>query len=601
MKMSTFSKILTTIFLILCSLFLYSCKNNPGKQYENAPPITRLSNVPPTDSIITAPNPRLTLSWVGDDPDGYIIGYKYRWSYTIGGVEYHHQWARLLNISTVANFALMVDSSVTSDDKMFAVYHYFSTLPPEGLNKDLQTQLANGDSILVAGIKVFAANPTAARYPVHTNPTSGTFIFDSEDSLNMHKFEVAAIDDHGVATSPAAFVQFITPRVPPPTTQMVTPAFDDLTGATPLYVSDRVTDTWPGILFSFKATDPNSRTIQYSYSVDSLEWSPFTSATDVYVNASQFRERYGVRHTFSVRARNEFGSIDTLGYYTQTNTGGGTDTIRAKRVFYTMFPSFLQPNYQDTVLIFNASYAWDSTGQVAPSRPSSTMMQAFYSSLMDQIGLPYTITSFRYNGFPSRSLLSHYRIMIIAADDISEQAKYFRSSAQVFDATVAQRIIHDYAYIGGSLIISSINMPYAANTGNGDMFPSIFHANLNFIACAIEGGFIGTASSPDTSFIGATARIAGYPDVSLNPAKLDPLWNGGLFKIWSVAPAGFGEYLYTYNGATSSSCFNSQPIGIRYQGVSFNSIFLGFPLYYINDAQALLLLRKAISDCPRSQ
>jgi hypothetical protein len=603
--MQTFLKILTIVLLILGSSVFYSCKYTSPPAYGNLPPITRLSNVPPQDTVITASNPRLTLSWVGDDPDGYIIGYKYRWSYTIGGVKHQHQWGRILNISTVANLALMIDSTVTSDEAMFPVYHYFATLPPEGLDTALQTRLVIGDTILIAGIKVFASNAENIDYPIHTNPTSGTFIFDSEDSLNYHTFEVAAIDDKGVASAFPATVDFITPHVAPPKTSMVYPAADR---TDTIYVSDKTTDTWPGILFQYKATDPNSRTIQYSFNVDSvtagdsLVWSPWSSSTSTYINATHFKDPYATRHVFSVRAKNEFGSIDTLGYYLQNDDSTGTDTVRGRVYFNTIFPNFLRPGYKDTVLVFNTSYKWDSTGQVSNSRPHSDSIKAFYTRILNQLGIPFVYTTYQLERFPTQAKLAHYRVTLIVADCISEQAKYYRSAMPVFDATGNQVLLRDYAYIGGSLVTSSINMPYASNAPlSGVLFPSVFHAVVrypdSYAACWDDGpgAYRGTASIIDHSFAGATG-IGGYPNVTVDATKLDTAYLG-LPSIWSVSPEGFGEYIYSFNGIADTSCFNGKNIGVRYRGVSFNSIFLGFPLYFVPESTALLVLKRAFQDC----
>ncbi|HLX13206.1 MAG TPA: hypothetical protein VKS81_10380, partial [Bacteroidota bacterium] len=75
-RFSTIALLTILVCGAMCSL---SCFRGSGVVNTDIPPITRLANVPPPDTIITAQNPRLTLSWVGDDPDGYVVAFKYRW------------------------------------------------------------------------------------------------------------------------------------------------------------------------------------------------------------------------------------------------------------------------------------------------------------------------------------------------------------------------------------------------------------------------------------------------------------------------------------------------------------------------------------------
>ena len=62
----------------------WTCKYPTGPQNPNTPPHTRLANVPANDTIARYIQrnafPELQLDWVGDDPDGYVIGFQYRWT-----------------------------------------------------------------------------------------------------------------------------------------------------------------------------------------------------------------------------------------------------------------------------------------------------------------------------------------------------------------------------------------------------------------------------------------------------------------------------------------------------------------------------------------
>ena len=334
------------LLLAVSAIAGLSCTGH-GTQYANIPPITRLANLPPPQDTITSSNPRLTLYWVGDDPDGYVVAFKYRWSYPFKGQVQERPWSTILNIgipkSGSQNFALMLDSTnytrsewgqgpsayngQQSERYAVAVYKYFATLSPEALSDTALTNpFGRGDTVLIQGVRVYAANPDVQAFPVHVNPNSGTFIFDSQDSLNAHRFEIGAIDN-SATVGPMALLSFNTLRVTMPHTQINTSPTDTV------LVLDHFTDTFTGIAFTFGMIDPNSRTKQYSWNVDSIQkdgtlrWSDWTDNTSAFVTAADFApsRKYDMDHVFSVRSRNEFGSIDTAGFFANIVIGSGNN------------------------------------------------------------------------------------------------------------------------------------------------------------------------------------------------------------------------------------------------------------------------------------
>jgi hypothetical protein len=232
--------------------------DKPGEKHLNREPESRLSNVPPPGTVSTSP--LVTLSWLGDDADGFVVAYRYRWSFQLDAsspVEYK-PYKYILNIM-IGGLALMIDGNEQSAP---SVYKYFSTLPPEGLDTARLNSLARGDTVVFEGVPVWASNPDDERYPEHESPSSGTFIFDSQDSLNPHVFEVSAIDNNGAVDTSPATVDFTTPIVPPPDVQVLSGPRDTV------LVLNELTDTYRGTTFTFRGIDPNSRTIEYSWIVD---------------------------------------------------------------------------------------------------------------------------------------------------------------------------------------------------------------------------------------------------------------------------------------------------------------------------------------------
>jgi hypothetical protein len=150
---------LQIIFFVVL-LILSGCSNmpdEPGKLTENLLPETELANTPPDDPSGNNPiNPEITFYWSGNDPDGYIIKYKYRWC------------------------------NIINKDTTWTEWHYISAID-------------------ASGNKIIGSN-------------SVTLIMDSPDETNIHIFEVAAIDNMLGEDKSPALVRFCTRKGPAPET-----------------------------------------------------------------------------------------------------------------------------------------------------------------------------------------------------------------------------------------------------------------------------------------------------------------------------------------------------------------------------------------------
>jgi len=632
--MSKFTNSSAALVLFLCIFLVvaWNCTSPERPAVPNTTPITRLANIPPPDTFIVSSNPRLTLAWIGDDPDGYVIAFRYRWSFRLNAnspVEYK-PWTTVLNswnavgggVEGKDNFALMTDAEVSN---LPNVYHYFAILL-NGLSDEDAAVLALGDSLVIADAHVWASNYRTNRYPVHTKPTSGTFIFDSQDSLNPHEFEVLAVDNAAAEGVPAV-VSFGTPRVTPPHAEIV--GFPNDT----VMVLNELTETFTGIRFDFRGFDPNSRTIDYSWVVDrdqwppdSIPWSEFSQNTVAYVTAHDFPNPFATNHTIYLRSRNEFGSIDTLGYFLRQRFDNNNtpildslgrpikDTVRAQKDFLTIYPPFKQPGYQQRILLLNLSYGWpDET----PAHPSQLMVTQYYLDMLNTIGKGSIVDTFtvvdnkltNIHIFPGRGILSQYSTVILVGDamafngaplaDLDFSWRHGQSPAEN-NWGEREKTLLDYVNIGGKMIISAWNLPYSGNAGGLSL--------LTRTVCHIQN-VTDPEKDRDTTgggFIGARGE-KGYPGyIGIDTTKLDPGWHGTLFYLHPGRPYGFGEIIFRYDRLKDTLFFpNSFPpfrvlenltIGVRYLGVTYDAIYFGFPLYYMEQQGSTEALRQALSD-----
>jgi hypothetical protein len=148
-------------FLIFVSI-LWTCSkpNDPGAIKTNLAPKTKLGNIPPDDPKGQYPVFALVkLYWTGSDEDGYIVAFKYRWSYLGNNNE--------------------------------VIWKDWKTIPTiDSLGEPLD------------------------------NANSASFVFESNKDLNPHTFQIKAIDNEGAEDPNPATLAFWTTKAIPPATEI---------------------------------------------------------------------------------------------------------------------------------------------------------------------------------------------------------------------------------------------------------------------------------------------------------------------------------------------------------------------------------------------
>jgi hypothetical protein len=336
-----------------------------------------------------------------------------------------------------------------------------------------------------------------------------------------------------------------------------------------------------------------------------IPWSEFSPATTALVTAADFPDKYGGTHTFYVRARNEFGSIDTLGFFTQTvnEATGGTriDTVYARATFHTVYPYFKRPGYTPKTLLINNSYDFDTLA-VDPIRPNAQMVEDYYRGIYGELGwtegVDYDIWRVPGSGgFPGRGMMGNYNKVHFIGDIVNfENFKWSRPTGTERNLSQGrQAILVDFCNIGGKLLFNGWNCTRSDQISANDNFlRNILHVSTmtNF------GGF----GDLQFQYTGARAQAGtGYPDAPIDFAKVDTGFHGGLNWQWAYQLSGFGELIYRFDSKNDIGFLENQPVGIRYLGITYDVFYFGFPLYYIDRNAAKEIIRKANQefDSPR--
>jgi len=537
--------------LVALSALLFQCSQptNPGTSSGNIAPETRLSNLPINDPAGTLPSatPTVTLSWVGDDPDGFVTGFRYRWSYMENGVSVYRPWTTVLNVNVTGVCMIVYGNTAAIPD----VYHYFVTLAPS-IQDSVLSSLTAGNPVFVAGDTVYAAN---AKHIL--NPNVGVFVFESLDTLNQHIFEVKAVDNMAVEDPTPASVTFWTPKAIPPDTRLVEPYPSDST-----FMIDKVTETFPGLKFYYEGLDLKSKGLEYSWSVDSLAWSPYSTKQVAVVTASDMKPPYTGPHTFYVRARNDYAL---------------EDPTPAKYSFQAIVPAFVNPSTPHRILVLNCTR--NGTGTVG--FPSSVQMNAFYSDILNAAGKTggfdvWTMATERK--FPSRLMLANYTSLIIHND---------AQNGDLIGTIDAPRalLFSEYLSIGGKLIVSGWKLFSRIDT--------TFQEERFHIWTFSTSSFY--RLNNDYDFVGGTGQL-GYPDVALDTTLFRPIWAGALDQVPIVSPRGFAEVIFRYQTKSLNPLFQNGILGIRYLGITYSVIYLGFPLYYAQRDNAIAVMKKSLQD-----
>lgn len=153
-------------------------------------------------------------------------------------------------------------------------------------------------------------------------------------------------------------------------------------------------------------------------------------------------------------------------------------------------------------------------------------------------------------------------------------------------------ILKDYLNLGGNLWF--VGWKPTGNLNNNTAYPFNFEPG-SFIYDYLKISHADLSGAND-SFQG-TVGLLNYPDIDVDPDKV-PLasWGGTMRYIEALIQVTTAQIIYTIDMKNNSSQFEGLPCAIRNLSEDYNSVFFGFPLYYMNQEQARAAAQQVMTD-----
>ncbi|MDO8549679.1 MAG: hypothetical protein Q7S39_05955 [Ignavibacteria bacterium] len=481
-------RFLRKFFLLLISALLFNyCERPTEPPNPNETPNTTIANIPRNNDTLFALQ---TFHWDGEDNDGYVAGYQYRY------VTYH----------------------LTMNDSLVQEW------------KD-------------------------------TKETSLTIAFLSDDDLNKQVFQVRAVDNSGdVDPTPAEKIIY-TYKTIFPITEIVSPETNK-----EYYTLDQVTDWWLGteLIYTARDLDEGGAIVQYAWAVDNGDWH-WTNDTLIYIPPSEFSSPLSGTHIVRAISRDNTNLVDPVG-----------DSVLVRLV---------QPTFTDRILIIDETD--ENNFPYGVVQPTDADVDSFYAAIF---GIKDS-WDFKIRGIPPRDTLGKYQLIVWHADDLP--------SFEPHKLPQNIEVIEDYLNVGGKFFMSGwrILKSFAWNDPFPVAFPegSFVHDYLHIInvdeTVLAPGDCIGFYGVGDY-----------YSDIRVDSTKLldfpfvfPDSWGLGQINL-ITEPAGFTDKIYSYRNADNSSYVNyrGQACGLRYYGSSFDAVILGFPMFFINKDDAIIMINEII-------
>ncbi|MCK5453810.1 MAG: hypothetical protein KAJ16_05585, partial [Calditrichia bacterium] len=156
--------------------------------------------------------------------------------------------------------------------------------------------------------------------------------------------------------------------------------------------------------------------------------------------------------------------------------------------------------------------------------------------------------------------------------------------------------IKDYLHVGGDFIMSGWRI--LKSFAQADPFPKTFQAG-SFIHDYLHILEADETILIPTDFVGCNPWPQVTDTMYVDSDKLSVWPYSGMLGQINIMPrrTGFTDVMYVYANLISSTYYlgRGQPVGIRYYGSVFDTIVLGFPLFFIKEDHAMIMADRMLS------
>ncbi|MCK4576663.1 M20/M25/M40 family metallo-hydrolase, partial [candidate division WOR-3 bacterium] len=212
--------------------------------------------------------------------------------------------------------------------------------------------------------------------------------------------------------------------------------------------------------------------------------------------------------------------------------------------------------------------------------PPDSLGDQFYQYILDD----YTYTEYEYGTSTQMPVFADfvpYSVVLWHADDFTE----LLASENVPD-------LKSYLDVGGNLWF--MGWKPTSNLLNQPVYPFDFGPG-SFIYDYLKISHV-EISPPGDPFLSAVGLLT-YPQLDVDSVRVPvPAWTGTMRMIEALTSVSPAEDVYTMDMEGSSSPFEGEVCGVRYLGADYKTVFLGFPLYYMDQDQARSAAQKVMTD-----
>jgi hypothetical protein len=435
-RRSVLHRYLPAILFVFTVIFIGSCDtftgNMDGDVRINHPPTIEFTNVPVEgDTFSYAP----VVSWKGRDSDGFVEFYAY--------------------------------ADITNPAALENPDYYINYIPSE------------------AWVGTYATSDTV-------------YLLTETGKVTEHVFYLFCVDDQD-STSQIIYKTFFRTNQPPRVPEIkwwdeIDDTYDnDIIVEDTLYCLDNITDTWPGLGFSWKSSDPDDKSLytiplEYKYYLEKVphdtiwEW-----VADSWTNAQEL----------------QFSGLET-GHYKFTVWARDDGLEKCSRPATGTFDVY-KPTFEEPLLLLNLTTEDNRPGRgyIYPG----TQVGELYKLLTTNSGWGESVV---YQHYPSadgvepwKSFLGRFKLVVLFSENTN-----LPIAININDQIV------DYLNIGGRLWALGACIQ-ATGVASDDL--------LDMADCRYTPPQASTSpSKPD--FIGASSGVDDMPDVRIDTAKISEVY-----------------------------------------------------------------------------